>query len=823
MKKLLNKGLAWLLCGGMLFSMNNVALTEKVNAASMTHGAAVTLKALDVVEGQKAINDDVREMPDNYVEDSSVELVEGKLPENLDKLAPEMEGWTFKGWYTAPVKYAFWGDTTKTNISAYESVPDGYDTDCDGNDRDLIVKKESEDENTVSPALNKYWIWLSKLEKNKEGKKVNPGDELPEGVSELYALYEPTPIRYTLDYNGWGGTNGVMDCGRQYGTPFGNNDLKNWDGFVFDGWFAEDSDEQMGFYDIPKNNVRYEAHWHHKDRQVDWENYQEKGYSEVTKVTMKDGNSGNGKKDLGDTLQLHSGSANFKTIYAEVSPAGNGVTKLTWEVTGDTKAVRVECLDSEDGEEAVKGLRVNVYATDHPGKATIIVRSSNGKEDSVEVDTTCHAFDKSEVVKRGNCLNPTHILYTCVYCGKTEIREVFDRHVYAYRDVPATCTEPHKWVKYCKVCGTLEPDGDIIRGQALGHDFDISESTNGGVTTTTRTCKTCGYSESSSVESSEISDMTESSTPDTEKSDASETEKSEIDETEESQVPETEEPQVPETEEPKVSETEESEVAETEAPKVSETEAPEIAETEVSEVPETEAPEVSETEESEVPETEAPEVSETERSEVAEAEEPTVSDAMKPEVAETEEAKVPEIQQQEVPDAAQPEIAGTKESAVSETEEPAVPETEEPAVSDEEKPEVPETEKPAVSETEQQTSPDAVQSVVSTKDQPAVFVAGKQPTFFAEEAALSSVKKSGSKKAKVKFKKVSGAVGYEIVYSTNKNFRNSKKVMTKGTSVTLKKLKKNKKYYVKVRAYKTDSTGKNVYGKYSSVEIVKIK
>ena len=36
-------------------------------------------------------------------------------------------------------------------------------------------------------------------------------------------------------------------------------------------------------------------------------------------------------------------------------------------------------------------------------------------------------------------------------------------------------------------------------------------------------------------------------------------------------------------------------------------------------------------------------------------------------------------------------------------------------------------------------------------------------------------------------------------------------------------LTKGKTYYVKVRAYKTDSTGQAVYGKYSAVKKVKIK
>ena len=49
-----------------------------------------------------------------------------------------------------------------------------------------------------------------------------------------------------------------------------------------------------------------------------------------------------------------------------------------------------------------------------------------------------------------------------------------------------------------------------------------------------------------------------------------------------------------------------------------------------------------------------------------------------------------------------------------------------------------------------------------------------------------------------------------------------KKETVTGTSKTLSKLSKGKNYYVKVRAYKKDSTGAKVYGSFSSVKKVKI-
>ena len=91
------------------------------------------------------------------------------------------------------------------------------------------------------------------------------------------------------------------------------------------------------------------------------------------------------------------------------------------------------------------------------------------------------------------------------------------------------------------------------------------------------------------------------------------------------------------------------------------------------------------------------------------------------------------------------------------------------------------------------------------------------------KTSITSAKNSKSKQILLKYKKVSGVKGYEISYSMDKKFKKAvtKKNTTK-TSYTIKKLKKGKTYYVRIRAYKVDSTGGKVYGKYSSVKKVKI-
>jgi len=87
---------------------------------------------------------------------------------------------------------------------------------------------------------------------------------------------------------------------------------------------------------------------------------------------------------------------------------------------------------------------------------------------------------------------------------------------------------------------------------------------------------------------------------------------------------------------------------------------------------------------------------------------------------------------------------------------------------------------------------------------------------------LTSAKNGKGKKLTVKWKKVTGAKGYQLQYAMNKKFKKKKSVQTKKTKYTIKKLKKKKTYYIRVRAYKMNGR-KKVYGKWSTVKKVKIK
>lgn len=85
--------------------------------------------------------------------------------------------------------------------------------------------------------------------------------------------------------------------------------------------------------------------------------------------------------------------------------------------------------------------------------------------------------------------------------------------------------------------------------------------------------------------------------------------------------------------------------------------------------------------------------------------------------------------------------------------------------------------------------------------------------------------KAGKKKLTVTWKKDKNVSGYQIKIATKKNFKGAKTYTVKSYKTykkVIKKLKAKKKYFVKVRAYKTVGKSK-IYGAYSAVRSCKVK
>lgn len=72
------------------------------------------------------------------------------------------------------------------------------------------------------------------------------------------------------------------------------------------------------------------------------------------------------------------------------------------------------------------------------------------------------------------------------------------------------------------------------------------------------------------------------------------------------------------------------------------------------------------------------------------------------------------------------------------------------------------------------------------------------------------------------WKKLTGAKGYQICYSTSNKWKGKKQKLVTKNNVVIKNLKKKKTYYFRIRAYRMEGA-KKVYGAWSSVKKIKIK
>lgn len=110
------------------------------------------------------------------------------------------------------------------------------------------------------------------------------------------------------------------------------------------------------------------------------------------------------------------------------------------------------------------------------------------------------------------------------------------------------------------------------------------------------------------------------------------------------------------------------------------------------------------------------------------------------------------------------------------------------------------------------------------EDAPYTLSLIQSPTVPVNDVKVKKAASPAKKKMKVTWKKAADVSGYEVTYSLQKSM---KKVKTKTVSagkkaVVIKKLKSGKKYFVKVRAFKTVN-GTKYYGGYSKVMKVAVK
>ena len=116
-------------------------------------------------------------------------------------------------------------------------------------------------------------------------------------------------------------------------------------------------------------------------------------------------------------------------------------------------------------------------------------------------------------------------------------------------------------------------------------------------------------------------------------------------------------------------------------------------------------------------------------------------------------------------------------------------------------------------------------SATTTATKPSATTTAAKPAKKVTVKKQKAKVKAGKKKLTVTWKKDKNVSGYQIKIATKKNFKGAKTYTVKSYKTykkVIKKLKAKKKYFVKVRAYKTVGKSK-VYGAYSAVRSCKVK
>lgn len=89
--------------------------------------------------------------------------------------------------------------------------------------------------------------------------------------------------------------------------------------------------------------------------------------------------------------------------------------------------------------------------------------------------------------------------------------------------------------------------------------------------------------------------------------------------------------------------------------------------------------------------------------------------------------------------------------------------------------------------------------------------------------AIKKLKNKSANKVKVVLsKEVDGADGYQVAYAVKSSMKGKKIKSFKGTSVTIKRLKRKKTYYFRVRAF-VKKDGKTVYGSWGKKRRIKVR
>ena len=164
-----------------------------------------------------------------------------------------------------------------------------------------------------------------------------------------------------------------------------------------------------------------------------------------------------------------------------------------------------------------------------------------------------------------------------------------------------------------------------------------------------------------------------------------------------------------------------------------------------------------------------------------------------------------------------PDRTSTESPAGTSTESPAGTSTESPDGISTESPAGTSTESPAGTSTASPDSPGTTTAVPAPALRPSA-----EPVKISVGKVFSVKLKQKKQKVMVSWKKISGADGYQVCWSTSKKWKNKTQKLTTDKRVNIKKLKKRKTYYFRIRACRIYGVQK-VYGTWSKTKKIRIR
>ena len=405
------------------------ALADTPDVPAEAAAGSITLHAGD----QGAFSDG----NDEYKVTATEELKLKDLPK------PERTGWTFNGWYTEEITY----HVQDKNASASD-----------------------------------YWTWIP----DKEGLQPITDDQFAAGVTELYAGYTPTVVKFHMYTNGWMNLFGGMECSRQYGVPFHdtvynwNDKPDSWPGFTFNGWYTADGVRiQTG---DPVTGKDVYMHW-----------YKDSDPSINQDSASRDYEVGTEAKyfyfqDSDKTRKVHAGGS--FDLEVMTGPERASLRGITWSTSDESVAY----IESWARSGKVARVRAAAGDNDQVRTATITAELPNGLKAEMTV-IVGHDYSKVIYTYAATCTHKGEQQRECTVPGcpqsrKNYVLEILPHSFTKSVTVPATCTTDGYVEKTCSVCGYVEKSSN---GMPASHNIVTSTEDGCGGKITVEKCTVCGY------------------------------------------------------------------------------------------------------------------------------------------------------------------------------------------------------------------------------------------------------------------------------------------------------------------------------------------